>query len=1113
MSRRTFPTSFAQRRLWFLDQLEPGTAGYNLPRAFRVIGPLDIEILRRALDTVVRRHASLRTLFESVHGEPRQLVLPDSNVDVPLLDLTNLPEPERETEALRIVGEEGRKPFDLSAGPLLRTLVVRLGPERHTFLMVMHHIITDGWSISILFREVTTCYAALARDEKADLPELPVQYGEYAQWQRECMNGEALTREIEHWKSKLTGAQSLLDLPLDHPRPTVASWHGATEEISLNAVTLAKLKAMAQAESATPFMVAMAAFQALLWCYTRQESILVGTPVAARSEVEFEGIVGLFANTLVFRSDFSNDLTFRELIRQVRGFALDAYSHQDVPFEKLVEVLVPQRSLDTHPLFQVMFTFQNIPKQVFEIPGLSIKEIAFEAGIAKFDLSVEVWEDREFHCQFEYRTDLFEQSTMRRMLGHFETLLLGALDNPDQRLAELSLMSDRERAQVLVEWNRTAAEYSRDLTIHRAFEQQVRRTPDATALLSEQNRWTYRQLNDDANRLAHLLAKKGIGAGCLVGILLDRSVEMLVALLAVLKAGAAYVPLDRSYPAERIKLMLNDAAASGVITVSALKDRLPSDARNVIELDNDLDNNEELIRGPSTDLPGSVSSEQIAYVIYTSGSTGAPKGVEGTHRASMNRFAWMWRAYPFASGEVCCLKTNLTFVDSIWEIFGPLLAGIPSVIIPQEAVLDPELLLQVLARERVTRIVLVPSQLRALLEHTPNLEQRVPALKLWSCSGEVLPGDLADRFRAAFPAARMLNIYGASEVAADATCHEVTERHITSVPIGRPISNTQIYLVDEGSHPVPIGIRGEIYVGGEGLARGYLNQPKLTSERFVRNWIAPEQSARLYRTGDLGRWRGDGAIEYLGRVDSQIKLRGIRIELGEIESVLASHPVVREAVVAVSGEAEQQKLGAYLVVKDGITLPGAGELRRYMRTKLPEHMVPASYWQIEEVPRLPSGKVNRAALEKCGGTALVDTHDWIGPRTENEKQLAAIWQELLKVERVGVEQNFFELGGHSLLVLQMMARIRRTMEVELPVRSVFESPTIAGLAQEVERARALGLKVDSPLLRRRQTTAADPNRDELLAKLENLSPDELQSVLQRVLRGKESAGGTADAAD
>jgi amino acid adenylation domain-containing protein len=1096
------PASFAQRRLWFLDQLEPGTAAYNLPRAFRVIGPLDLKILKQALDTVARRHASLRTVFDSVRGEPRQVVLPDSSLDLPLVDLTKIPGIDPETEALRIVSEEGRKPFALSEGPLLRSLVIRHGPESHIILLVMHHIITDGWSISILFREVTSCYAEFARGKEPDLPELPIQYAEYAQWQHERMNGEALTRQTEHWKNKLAGAQSLIDLPLDHPRPTIAGWHGATEEISLDGVFLAKLKALAQAEGATSFMVAMAAFQALLWRYTNQESILVGTPVAARSEVEFENMVGLFVNTLVFRSDFSNSLTFRELIRQVRAFALDAYTHQDVPFEKLVEVLVPQRSLDTHPLFQVMFTFQNIPKQVFEIPGLSIKEIAFEAGIAKFDLSVEVWEDHEFHCQFEYRTDLFEQSTMRKMLGHFETLLHGAFDNPDLCLAELPMMNAQERAQVLVEWNRTAADYSRDLTIHGAFEQQASRTPDATALLSEGNRWTYRHINDDANCLAHLLVRKGIGARCLVGILLDRSAEMVVALLAVLKTGAAYVPLDRGYPAERIKLMLTDAVVSGVITVSALKDRLPSDAPNVIELDNNLDNNEELKRESSTALPDSASSEQTAYVMYTSGSTGRPKGVEGTHKASMNRFAWMWRTYPFASGEVCCQKTNLTFVDSIWEIFGPLLAGIPSVIVPQEAVLDPELLLRVLARERVTRIVLVPSQLRALLDHAPNLQQRVPELKLWSCSGEVLPGNLARRFRAAFPGAKMLNIYGASEVAADATCHEVAERDSTSVPIGKPISNTQVYLVDEGLNVVPIGIRGEIYIGGDGLARGYRNRPELTAERFVDNLLAPGQGSRLYRTGDLGRWRGDGEIEYLGRVDTQIKLRGVRIELGEIESVLASHPAVQEAVAAVGGEAEQQKLAAYLVMNDKVTAPEAGELRRYLRTKLPEHMVPASYWQIEKVPLLPSGKVNRAALAGCGATALVDSHDWVGPRTETEVQLAEIWRELLKVERVRVDESFFELGGHSLLVLQMTARIRRTMEVELPVRTVFESPTIAGLAQEVQKARAAGLRPHTPILPGRQHPTSDPDQEALLTQLNRLSAEEATSIVKAILEGR-----------
>jgi non-ribosomal peptide synthetase component F len=478
-------------------------------------------------------------------------------------------------------------------------------------------------------------------------------------------------------------------------------------------------------------------------------------------------MIGLFVNTLVFRADFQRNITFRELVRQVRSYALDAYTHQDVPFEKLVEALVPQRSLDTHPLFQVMFTFQNIPKQVFQIPGLTIKEIAFEAGIAKFDLSVEVWDDGEFHCQFEYRSDLFEQASMRRMLGHFENLLNAALQNPDARIAELPMMSAEERQQLLVEWNRTSAEYPRDLTIPQAFENQTQRTRDATALLFEGRSWTYREINENANRLARTLAKRGIAQGSLVGIFLDRSPEMVVALMGVLKAGAAYVPLDPAHPLDRTRVLLQDAGLSSVVTSSGIRDRLPSEAHQVLILDQDED-----LRSESTENYAAVtSSEQRAYVIYTSGSTGMPKGVEGTHRASMNRFAWMWQAYPFQPDDVCCQKTNLGFVDSIWEIFGPLLAGIPNVMIPQPTVRDPELFLQTLARERVSRIVLVPSQLRALLEHAPDLGQRVPRLKLWTCSGELFPAELARRFHAAFPQATMLNIYGSSEVAADATCH------------------------------------------------------------------------------------------------------------------------------------------------------------------------------------------------------------------------------------------------------------------------------------------------------------------------------------------------------
>lgn len=1104
MSRAAFPASFAQQRLWFLDQLEPGTAAYNLARAFRITGPLDVTALGLALEAVVKRHESLRTVFDSVDGDTRQIVLSDVRVNVPIIDLAGIPEHTREPEALRIASDEGKKPFDLTRGPLFRAVLLHLAPDQYLLVLVMHHIITDGWSIAVLFREITRCYEAIANGQDAKLPELPLQYAEYAQWQREYMTGEVLAKQVGYWKSKLAGAQTILDLPADHPRPTTHSWHGATEELILDSNLLTELKAFAQHEGGTLFMVALAAFQALLRRYTMQDSILVGTPIAGRNELEIENVIGLFVNTLTFRADFTDNLSFRDLVRQVRSFALEAFAHQDVPFEKLVEELVPQRLVDTTPLFQVMFTFQNIPKQVFEIPGLVMKEVPFETGIAKFDLSAEVFENNGLHCRFEYNTDLFDRLTIRRMLDHFQNLLTAAVKNPDLSLPEIPLMSAQERHQVLVEWNDTAADYPRDLSIHGAFEQQVERSPDSTALLFRDKKFSYQQVNEDANRLAHHLIKRGLQPGALVGIALERSPETVVALLAVLKVGAAYVPLDPSYPIERLTFMLQDAGVWGVVTNSEIRDKLRQQVSNVVAMDAD---GGLVAREAASSPSASCGSRQRAYIIYTSGSSGTPKGVEGTHRAAMNRFVWMWQTYPFQADEVCCQKTNLGFVDSVWEIFGPLLAGIPSVIIPQELVRDPEELLRTLAMHRVTRIVLVPSLLRTLLDQAANLRERVPELKMWSCSGEVLPADLAQRFLAAFPEATLLNIYGSSEVTADVTFHEVRDRDgRDSVPIGRPIANTQIYLVDAGLRPMPIGVRGQIVVGGDGLAEGYWNRPELTAVRFVRNPLGPSQSPRLYCTGDLGRYRANGDIEYLGRADSQVKLRGMRIELREIEAVLASHPLVRDAVIGLHGEGEQEKLAAYLVPRNGQP-PEVRELRRFLRSKLPEHMAPASYWLLERLPLLPSGKVNRKALASAAATPLTDQGKLVLPNSDVERKLASIWQELLEVEQVGVDQNFFELGGHSLLVLQMIARIRNIFETELPVRSVFEKPTIAALADELQKAQALGVKARTPILQRSNARAAasSPSREALLAQLDNLSPAELQSLLKRVLDGKQPA--------
>ncbi len=1105
MNQTALPTSFAQQRLWFLDQLEPGTAAYNLPRAFRINGPLDLHALTRAVQEVVRRHESLRTVFDSIDGQATQIVLPEIDVQIPIVDLSSTPEQEREQAALGIASEEGKKPFDLTEGPLLRTLLVRLKPDQHMLILVTHHIITDGWSLAILFKELRQCYEAFSKGQAPELPRLPLQYAEYSQWQREYLSGEVLADEVRYWKEKLAGAPTILDLPTDHRRPSTHSWHGAAEVLVFDRNTLAKLKAFAQEEGGTPFMVSMAAFQAWLWRYTTQNSILVGTPIAARSQVEIENLIGFFVNTLVFRADFSEKMSFRELVRQVRGFALEAYAHQHVPFEKLVEELVPQRSVDITPLFQVMFMFQNMPKQTFKIQGLEMEDVPFESGIAKFDLSAQVFEDDEegiLHWSFEYNTDLFEQATVRKMIDHFRNLLNGILEGPDRSLAQIPMMSARERDRLVIELNNTAEDSGRASSIQAAFELQAARTPDAAAVLFHEKKLTYKQINEQANRLAHYLIKRGVRPGNLVGVSFERSPQIVVALLGVLKAGAAYVPLDSTYPPQWLSFVVEDSQLWGVVTDRATRNRLPATVTNVIALDADAD----AIRTHSGKNPGLPSSkDERAYVLYTSGSTGTPKGVQGTHRAALNRFAWMWRAYPFQPGEVCCQKTNLGFVDSVWEIFGPLLAGVPNVIIPQDTLHDPEELLETLSREKVTRIVLVPSLLRMLLEHAPQLGERVPRLKLWSCSGEVLPVDLVERFRAGFPGATLLNLYGSAEVAADVTWHQVSEEdaRANSIPIGKPIANTQVYILDGNRNPVPMGVRGEIYVGGDGLAAGYWRRPELTAERFVANPVAPERSARLYRTGDLGRFKASGEIEYLGRVDSQVKLRGMRLELGEIEAVLGTHPGVREAVVALS--ADQQRLAAYVTVENGTGL-SAGELRRYLRARLPEHMVPASYSRLEQCPLLPSGKVDRKAVLAAAAAPLSDFDGLTAPRTEVEQKLAAIWQELLKLEQVGIDQNFFELGGHSLLVLQVMARIRSIFEVELPVRSLFEEPTLAALAAEVEKAQALGLRARTPLLQRRaRPVTVSPSPEALMAKLDNLSAAELQNLLQRVLKDKPPA--------
>src|ERR1700736_4936113 len=880
-----YPASFGQRRLWFLDQPEPGTAAYNMARAFRITGPLDIPVLTRGFEAMVERHESLRTVFDSVDGEARQIVLSDMEVQIPVVDLTDIPQHDREKQALRIAGEEGKKTFDLTQGPLLRAVLVRLGPKQHLLILVMHHIVTDGWSIAVLFRELTRCYEAFSRDEEVNLPSLPLQYAEYAQLQREYMSGEMLEKQIDYWKGKLAGAQTILDLPTDRPRPTGHSWNGATEELRFDSSVLAELKALAKNEGGTLFMVALAAFQALLRRYTMQESILVGTPIAARNELEIENVIGLFVNTLVFRADFSEDLSFRDLVRQVRAFALEAYAHQDLPFEKLVEELVPQRLVDTSPLFQVLFTFQNVPKQVFEIPGLAMEELGFETGIAKLDLAVEVFETEEFIWQFEYNTDLFDELTIRRMLGHFRNLVSAVIKNPDLPLARIPLMSAQEQQQIVTERNRTNCSYPQ-ACIHELFELQVERSPEAIAVVFEDSQLSYRELNERANQLAWYLRQQGVGPDVPVGICMDRGWEMVVGLLGILKAGGAYVPLDPRLPQGRLSFMLSDVNPPVVLTQQRWQDKFPGARKVLVDTDREW-----IARESTANLGKGADPHTLAYVMYTSGSTGRPKGVPIEHRGVVNFLCSMQREPGLSEQDVLLAVTTLSFDIAGLEIYLPLISGARLVVAGSETAVDGSRLLELLLESQATILQATPVTWRLLIEAGWQGSGDFKIL----CGGEALPPELAVEL--VKRSGSVWNMYGPTETTIWSSLRRITGQEENGIPIGRPIANTQIYILDSHLNPVPANIVGEIYIGGDGVARGYLNRAELTAERFVANPLAPSQPARLYKTGDLGRFRPDGNIEYLGRVDDQVKIRGFRIELGEIEAALVGHSGVREAVV------------------------------------------------------------------------------------------------------------------------------------------------------------------------------------------------------------------------
>ena len=1053
-----FPASFAQQRLWFLERLEPGQAVYNMPRAMRLRGRLDVRALRGALQEIVRRHEALRTVFRARDAVPLQVVLPPGPLHLPLHDLSALPGPGREDALREMVRDEERRPFDLAAGPLFRATLVRLGEEEHALLWSMHHIVGDGWSLGVFHRELEALYGAFTRGEPSPLQELPVQYADYTLWQLEHLKGEVLQRQLSYWSERLAGAPALLELPTDRPRPPVQTYRGAYEAVELSGALAERLRALGRREGATLFMVLLSAFQVLLSRYSGSEDVVVGSPIAGRTRAGTEELIGFFVNTLVLRTDLSGDPSFREVLRRVREATLGAYEHQELPFEQLVAEVAPERSLSHSPLFQVMFALNGPADAGAGFEGLRTERLETGLPTTKFDLSLGFAEHAGgLGGGIEYSVDLFDAETIRRMAAHLERVLEQVAADADARLSRLELPGEAERRRVVEEWNRTEAPYPAGHCIHQLVEAQVERTPHAPAVVFEGEALTYRELNERANRLARCLGRLGVGPEVRVGVCLERGLEMVVSVLATVKAGGAYVPLDPAYPPERLAFMLADSGAAVLLTQGRLRETLPVRAgTRVVSVD--LAGTE--LPGESAENPeGGAGPRSPAYVIYTSGSTGTPKGVAIEHRAIVSYTTSVAREYGLRAGDRFLQFSSISFDPAAEEIFATLLSGATMVLRTEEMIATPRAFWEACGRGSVS-IMGLPT---AVWHHVaPYLDARPDALpdtlRLVVIGGEAA---LPDRVRAwqsvTGGRVRLLNGYGPTEATIAVTLWEVPESGgLDRVSIGRPVANTRCYVLDAGMQPAGVGVPGELYVGGAQLARGYLRHPAATAARFVPDPFSGERGARLYRTGDRVRWLADGTLEFLGRIDQQVKIRGFRIEPGEVEAALLALPHVAEAVVEVRHDAGEKRLVGYVVPAAD---PDAHEarmkeaLREALLARLPEYMVPSAFVVLKALPLTVHGKVDRRALPAPEWGSAGES---VAPRTPVEELLAGVWAEVLGREAVGVEEDFFALGGHSLLAMRVLLRVERSFAVELPVRAIFEAPTVAALARRVEVARQDG---------------------------------------------------------
>ncbi|MTJ47693.1 non-ribosomal peptide synthetase/type I polyketide synthase [Dolichospermum sp. UHCC 0259] len=1063
INRNSAVLSFSQQRLWFLEQLEPGRADYHISSSYHCLGDLNISALQQALDTIIARHQVLRTTFTNEDGNPIQIINAARPGELQIFDLQNQPLSAQATEIQQLLSQEVQRPFNFSQDLMLRSCLLQISKTEYILLLVIHHIAADGWSMRILFQELSSLYTAFSQNLPSSLAELPIQYADFAQWQRQYLQGDVLESSINYWKKHLTGAPELLSLPTDRPRPPIQSFKGKAQSFFLPGQITQQLRLLGKEEKSTLFMIMLAAFNTLLSRYTNSQDIVVGTALGNRQHSETQDLIGFFVNTLALRTDVSGNPSFKELLGRVREVIVGSYEYQDLPFEKLIEVLQPRRDLSYAPIFQVMLILnEDILQEKVELNGLNINRWEVEKNAAQFDLTLNVNQmDTEILLQWEYNTDLFDDSTIERINGNFQTLLTNIIANPEKPISELPLLTENEQQQLLVAWNNTQIEYPQNKCIHQLFEEQVERTPNAVAVVFAKAKLTYRELNHQANQLAHYLQSSGVKPESLVGICLERSLEMVIGLLAILKAGAAYVPLDPTYPADRVAYILDNSQAKLLLTTSNLLATLPQNETQFICLDRES----AVISQHSESNPESeVKPDNLSYVIYTSGSTGKPKGVQICHQSLVNFISSMQNKPGLNHGDNLLAVTTISFDIHTLEIYLPLTVGASIIVASREMTIDGRQLAKAIQNHAVNVMQATPATWRMLLasEWPGNTNLKV------ICGGEALPRELANRLLA--KVGSLWNVYGPTETTVWSTICEVkADRYFSNEDapesIGRPIANTQTYILDQSFQPVPIGVIGELYIGGDGVARGYLNRPELNAGSFLNNPF--KSNSRIYKTGDLARYLPSGNIEYLGRIDNQVKIRGFRIEIGEIENVLDKHPEVEQGVVVVREDTPGNKqLVAYVVA--GQSQPSIPELRQFLKVQLPDYMIPAAFVILEALPLTPNGKVDRRELLRRSQESGVRSQEKEESRKKElgtqglrpirsqeeergshrlEGELIKIWEEVLEVEPIGIKDNFFEVGGHSLLTAILQSKIAKELGIEISIMDIFQYPNIESLAK------------------------------------------------------------------